>query len=233
MAACLALALAAGAPASGHRLDEYLQAARIDLEPARVVVELGLTPGAAVAAGVVAGIDRDRDRLVSDDEARAYGRRILRDLHVTLDGRPFALAVVDHQVPVVESIFAGVGTIRFRLAAVMPLLQPGSHRLQFRNDHRPDISVYLANALVPASNRLEVLAQDRSVDQRNVAVIYRFRAARRAMVSLRDEPRAGVAGRLTGDRPAFLYGVHRDPRTPRPWRRNDTTGGSRMIVFNY
>lgn len=176
VAALLVLALTLGTPVSGHRLDEYLQAARIDLEPDRIVVELGLTPGAAVAARVVAAIDRDRNRQISDDEARAYGRRVLRDLHVTLDGRPVPLAMVDHQFPAVAAILAGEGTIRFRLAAVISPIEPGDHRLHFRNDHRPGISVYLANALAPGSSRVEVLRQERSADQRDVIITYRLRA---------------------------------------------------------
>ena len=45
-----------------HRLDEYLQAARIDLQRAAVCVTLELTPGAAVAESVIRTIDRDGDR---------------------------------------------------------------------------------------------------------------------------------------------------------------------------
>ena len=45
------LLLSYGAPASAHRLDEYLQATTIALEKNRVHAELRLTPGVAVFRG--------------------------------------------------------------------------------------------------------------------------------------------------------------------------------------
>ena len=50
----LASAFAGGATLSAHRLDEYLQAARVGIEPDRLHLELDMTPGVAVAdAGIV------------------------------------------------------------------------------------------------------------------------------------------------------------------------------------
>jgi hypothetical protein len=49
------------APAQAHRLDEYLQASLILLEPDTVGVGLNLTPGVAVFPSVVALIDVNRD----------------------------------------------------------------------------------------------------------------------------------------------------------------------------
>ena len=50
----LALTIAAGAAThlSAHRLDEYLQAARLGIDPDRVELQLDLTPGAAVPARI-------------------------------------------------------------------------------------------------------------------------------------------------------------------------------------
>ena len=61
------------APAA-HRLDEYLQAARVSLERTRVALEVDLTPGAKVADGIIALIDRDGDSRISPLEAESYGR---------------------------------------------------------------------------------------------------------------------------------------------------------------
>jgi hypothetical protein len=44
-----AIVLAAGAGLSAHRHDEYLQAARIAIDPDGVRLELSLTPGIAVS----------------------------------------------------------------------------------------------------------------------------------------------------------------------------------------
>src|SRR4051812_45984017 len=58
-----AIALAAGGNRlSAHRLDEYLQAARLGIGTERVELELDLTPGSSVANVIIAGIDRNRDR---------------------------------------------------------------------------------------------------------------------------------------------------------------------------
>jgi hypothetical protein len=56
--------------ADAHRLDEYLQASQISIESGRIIVEINLTPGAAVADGVIAEIDRDADGELSPSEAR-------------------------------------------------------------------------------------------------------------------------------------------------------------------
>ena len=60
-----ALMVGAGSATSAHRRDEYLQAARIAVDPDRVRIELDLTPGIEVADGVIAGIDTDRSGTIS------------------------------------------------------------------------------------------------------------------------------------------------------------------------
>ena len=62
---------------SAHRRDEYLQAARLAIDPGGVQLELDLTPGIALAEAIIADIDRNRDGSLSDDEQRAYGRLVL------------------------------------------------------------------------------------------------------------------------------------------------------------
>ena len=69
----LTLAVAGSAELSAHRTDEYLQAARLAIDPARVQIELDLTPGIALADTIVADIDRNHDGSLSADEQRAYG----------------------------------------------------------------------------------------------------------------------------------------------------------------
>src|SRR5215210_2258008 len=55
----LSLVLGAARSTSAHRLDEYLQATRLAIEPDRVEIALDLTPGIAVAESIVAEIDAD------------------------------------------------------------------------------------------------------------------------------------------------------------------------------
>ena len=69
-----------------HNLDEYLQAARLSLVRDRIALELDLTPGVAVAPGIIAIIDRDADAAISSEEARAYAQTVMSDVRLSLDG---------------------------------------------------------------------------------------------------------------------------------------------------
>ena len=73
---------------SAHRRDEYLQAARLAIDPDRVQLELDLTPGIALAEAIIADIDRNRDGSLSQDEQRAYGSLVLSALTLEVDGTP-------------------------------------------------------------------------------------------------------------------------------------------------
>jgi len=79
--------------ADAHRLDEYLQASQISIESGRIIVEINLTPGAAVADGVIAEIDRDADGELSPSESAAYAGVVVRSLSLEVDGgqRPLVL----------------------------------------------------------------------------------------------------------------------------------------------
>ena len=165
-----------GARASAHRLDEYLQAARIGIEPDRLQLELDLTPGVAVAGTVVADIDVDADKSISTAEARSYSERVLNAIALDVDGTPLRVELVDGAVPTIDAMRSGEGTARIRAVAAMPRLVEGLHHLRYRNAYRSDIAVYLANALVPARDRVTVTAQRRDVAQRDLIVDYVLRA---------------------------------------------------------
>src|SRR5215472_19264685 len=100
----MAVAIAGGAPVSAHRLDEYLQAACVTIDPDRVQVELDLTPGVAVAEKVWSAIDLDRDGRISAAEAQAYSERVLADLSLDLDGTPLATRVSDRVFPAIDAM---------------------------------------------------------------------------------------------------------------------------------
>jgi hypothetical protein len=165
----------AAAGVSAHRLDEYLQSARIALEPTRVQIELDLTPGVAVANAVLTGIDGDRTGTISDDEAAAYAAIVAKAITLELDGAPLSVELVGRQFPRSDAFGNGEGSIRLELAAALPALPAGPHHLRYRNSHRGDIGVYLANVLVPVSDRVAVSAQQRDVDQRELIVDYTLR----------------------------------------------------------
>jgi hypothetical protein len=175
----LVLLVIASAPASAHRLDEYLQAARIGIDPERIRVELDLTPGASVAPRVLAEIDRDGNGVISREEAGAYAARVTGDVRLDVDGRPLALEPVESQCHIPGRMLEGEGTIALQWTAVVPTLASGSHRLTWRNRHHADIGVYLANALVPSSARVAVMSQQRDIDQKELVIEYQLRGAAR------------------------------------------------------
>jgi len=174
-ALAVATAVATGVGVSAHRLDELLQAARIDLRDDGVAIELALTPGADVADSIVAAIDRDRNGMMTADEQNAYAASIVRDAVVTLDGARLALHLNDTSFPTINELRSGDGTIRVQLRASHSLLSNGSHQLFFSNGHDAGRSVYLANALVPASTRVSVTGQRRTFDQRELTIDYSVR----------------------------------------------------------
>ena len=145
------------------------------VEPNRVVIDLDLTPGVAVAGVVLPGIDRDGDGSISPGEAQAYVARVLSDLTLTIDGAPLALSAGASSFPAMQALRTGVGTIQIRFAAVLPTLRPGAHRLALRNGHLPAVSAYLANVLVPASDLVDVTNQRRDYNQRALDIDYVLR----------------------------------------------------------
>lgn len=172
---------------SAHRRDEYLQAARIAIDPDRIEIQLDLTPGIALANRVIAEIDRDRDGVVSEQETRAYASVVERDIRLELDGRALPVVLLDSRSAAASAMANGEGTLQLRWSAEVARPGGGTHRLVFRNSHRTDISVYLANVLVPSNERVAVAAQDRDVDQRQFVVSYRLEPpskARPAMLLL-------------------------------------------------
>ncbi len=176
-ALALAIVTIASVDLSAHRRDEYLQAARLAVEPGSVQIELDLTPGIAVAEAIIADIDRDHDGRLSSNEQRDYAILAIRALKVEVDGVRLLVQLDVSRFPDVEAMRRGEGVIRVNSSAPIQPLSAGSHQLLFRNGHHPESSVYLANALVPESTRVAVGAQRRDGDQRELTIEYSLSAA--------------------------------------------------------
>jgi len=189
--AALALTLLATADVFAHRTEDYLQAARIGVEPDRIQITLDLTPGTAVAESFIAAIDRDGDGSLSAAEQREYARQMVSAWQLDLDGRSLPTRVRASSFPDAAAVRRGEGTIRLDVEATVPDLSPGSHRLLFRNAHLAGHSAYLANALVPESDRVAVTAQRRDRDQSELIIEYTMPGGS-AAASL-----AGILSRLT------------------------------------
>jgi hypothetical protein len=157
---------------AAHRSDEYLQAARLAISPSRVDLQLDLTPGIAVADRILNEIDQNHDSALSPAEQARYVDRVLEALALDIDRHPLDLQLVSSTFPAADALKRGEGTIAIHATAALPPLPNGLRRLSFRNSHHSDIGVYLANVLVPDSDRVFIDEQRRDVDQHNLTVEY-------------------------------------------------------------
>jgi len=167
----IGLSSALGGTASAHRIDEYLQAARLAIAPDRITLEMDLTPGVDVAPLIFALINTNHDGMISQAEGRAYTNQLIKEIVLDLDGHRQRLSLVRAQFPSFREMNEGVGTIRIEAVAVCAS-GPGQHVLSYQNNHRNDISVYLVNALLPASRNIEITAQRRDPLQRGIQLAF-------------------------------------------------------------
>jgi len=170
--AVLAACLAAVPPAAAHRLDEYLQATRLSIDIEHVDLEIDLTAGVAIASEVFAWIDTDQDREISQAEGEAYARQMLRSVVLSVDGKSLPIALVETRFPQLSDMSLGIGTVRLRATAKVPAVGAGLHQVSYWNTHRPESSVYLVNALVPANPRIRLADQRRDYAQHRLTLNY-------------------------------------------------------------
>jgi hypothetical protein len=168
----LVFAFACPAVADAHRLDEYLQATRVGFAGNRIVLEIDLVPGAAMASDIMTRLDRNGDGTVSPVEAAAYAQIVLGDLIVKVDERPVGLTLARVEMASLDEIRGGIGAIQLRAVGLVEGSATGSHHVYFRNDHRPGMSVYLVNALIPEGPHIQVLGQTRDPRQQEVRIDY-------------------------------------------------------------
>jgi hypothetical protein len=172
-----ALLVAWPAGLDAHRLDEYLQAARVGVSPSAIVIELSLTPGVAIAADILARLDLDGDGRIQPREAESYGRRVLADLNARLDDAPLALTLGRVDVPPPGELRAGVAAIHVELVGDLPGRASGRHVFELTNTHLAEQSVYMANALLPETDLVTILLQERDPRQQTFRLRYETRPA--------------------------------------------------------
>jgi len=159
-----------------HRLDEYLQAARLSIAPDRVVLKMDLTPGVDVAPMIFWLINANHDGRISESEEREYANQILNDVVLEIDGQHEQFELVRSQFPSFEEMRAGIGAIRIEAQAVWRS-SPGRHWLFYQNNHKPDLGAYLVNPLVPASREIEITQQRRDPAQRELRLDFEVRSS--------------------------------------------------------
>jgi hypothetical protein len=176
----LLLALLALPPAvSSHRLDEYLQATLVAIEPGEIRLEINLTPGVAVAEQVLTLIDRDHDDVISTNEATAYANSVKRDLAVRLDGHDVELKLTALNFPDPADLRTGWGIIQMEYSVMPGLLAGGRHKLTLENRHLPAVSVYLFNAAQPKSASVQIARQKRNENQSTGEIEFDFHPSAR------------------------------------------------------
>jgi hypothetical protein len=154
---------------SAHRLDEYLQALRVDVRADAIVVELDLTPGANLAADVVAALDSNSDGEIDSSEADVCVSAVLRSLELSVDDHPVGLDLVGQTIPSIDEMRVGSGVISVVATADFGYSR-GHHQLRISNGFRADVGVYLANALRPDSRTISIASQARDPRQQTLTV---------------------------------------------------------------
>jgi hypothetical protein len=169
--AALVILLAAGNDVAAHRLDEYLQATRVSFARDQLALDVDLTPGASIAPGIIAMLDTNSDGSIASAEAEAYGRIVVSDLRVTLDGKAVVLTLDRAEIPPIDDMRHGTGVIRLHAKGGIEA-GTGRHALQIVNNHRPETSVYMVNALVPEDSGIDIVSQTRDARQREFSAEY-------------------------------------------------------------
>jgi gamma-glutamyltranspeptidase / glutathione hydrolase len=148
-----------------HRLDEYLQATLVAIEPSGFRLHINLTPGVEVAKQVLAVIDRDHDGVISTNEAAGYSELLKRDLIVRLDQRNVELKVTASNFPSTAELRTGLAIIQMEFSVTPSPLVAGAHKFTLENRHLPTVSVYLFNAAQPKSGSVQIITQKRNANQ--------------------------------------------------------------------
>src|ERR1700761_8200210 len=167
----LAAALSFALPVFAHRLDEYLQAIIVSVEQGHIRASIRLIPGVAVSAAVIGAIDINGDGVLSEAEQQIYAQKVLRDLSLSIDGHMLKPRLSSVSFPAPADMKEGTGEIHIDFAADLPA--GGSHRtLIIQNHHKPRMSVYLMNCLVPQDRAIQIVAQNRNQNQSYYRVEY-------------------------------------------------------------
>ena len=104
-----------------------------------------------------------------------YGRDVLTDVVLELDGRPVALTLSHVDVPSIDEMRHGIGAIQLRASGDVEPRMSLRRQLHFQNNHHAGSSVYLVNALIPSDRGISVVGQTRDAKQRDVRIEYSVR----------------------------------------------------------
>lgn len=160
------------AAAAAHPLDEFYQVTYVVIGPNRITLQVEQYPGLLVAPQVLTLMDADQDEQISETERRAYADHFLQEVVFEIDDQPASLTPTDFEFSTPLEVQAGTGLIRFDLVADLPADHRGSHQLYYKNNYRPDISVYLVNAISDDPHWVSIAGQERDVFQSSLRANY-------------------------------------------------------------
>lgn len=173
----LLLLLPRSLPAAAHPLDEFYQVTFISVGPNSVSLIVELYAGILAAPQVIAQIDADADGQFSAAEQQAYVEQFVGDVTLTLDDASVSLRIDRHEFSPLLEVQAGSGVIRFFLTGDIAGTEPGPHRLFYDNNHQPERSLYIVNAISDDPQQVEITAQERDVLQKSVTLELQLYAA--------------------------------------------------------
>jgi len=159
----------------GHRLDEYLQATLVEIEPEAIRLQIILSPGVSVAEDVLGAIDRDHDGVISTNEFTRYAELVKGELGARLDGKLLVLKLAGSTWPTVQELRSGTGVFQMELTFAAGALAIGPHRFTLANRHLPKVSVYLFNAAKPKSRFIQIRKQKRNENQSEGEIEFSYR----------------------------------------------------------
>jgi hypothetical protein len=147
-----------------------------------LAAQMTLTPGVAVYPFILAAIDTNSDGVISATEQRAYAWLVLRDLSLTVDGRPVTPRLVSVEFPATDEMKEGRGGIRIEFQADLPNGGP-NRKLTLVNHHQSPIAAYQVNCLVPRDPAIRIIAQNRNYSQSLYELDYVQAGSRRDSLS--------------------------------------------------
>jgi hypothetical protein len=174
---CLFGVWAVHLPVAAHVLDQYLQVTQIALARDGVRVELRLIPGVQVADRICPLIDTDGNGQITTMEEQSYAQRVMQDLALAVNDVNAPLTLTEVRFPTPQEMREGLGTIRLTLMAAATLSLAGQQHLTFRNNHLPELGVYLVNALVPTTKEINIGEQERDPLQRELRLRFHVTTA--------------------------------------------------------
>ncbi len=172
LAGLIVVLLAWPSSTGAHPLDEFYQVTYVGVGSHRITLQIEQYTGILIAPQIVTLVDTSGDNQVSENESQAYAERFLNDIDFEIDGQPAPLTPTNFEFSTPLELQAGTGVIRFHLIADLPDDHHGSHQLYYKNNFRPDISVYLVNAISNETRWVSISRQERDVFQSSLRADY-------------------------------------------------------------